>query len=86
MKGPCIELSTHREYLFHTDPGRNQGHKDSWEPRAEVYNDGGNRDGDKQGSREMLLEGRAISETGFYFGFMYKGVGLQFSGSGDGDQ
>lgn len=40
----------------------------------------------KQGSREMLLEGRAISETGFYFGFMYKGVGLQFSGSGDGDQ
>lgn len=86
LKGPCIELSIHRECLFHTDPGENQGNKFSCAPRAEVYNDGGRRDGDKQGIRVILLEGRAINGTGFYFGFIYKGVRLQFSGSGDGDQ
>lgn len=29
LKGPCIELSIHREHLFHANPGNNQGDKDS---------------------------------------------------------
>lgn len=42
-------------------------------------------EGVETGIRVILLEGRAINGTGFYFGFIYKGEELQFSGSG-GDQ
>lgn len=71
-----MELSIHRQRLFHIDPGKKQGDKDSCEPKAEVDNVRGSRDSDKWRTGVILLEGRAISGTGFCFCFYKQGSGV----------
>lgn len=60
-------MSIPTECQIHVDPGKDWSDKDDNESRAEIYNDRESRDGDKQGIRVVLLEGKAINRIRFWF-------------------